>query len=1524
MAHEHRNTKHIAQQGYAAARRDAPADVAGWCDPKAPHSRREGKGGAGAPGRGPVALFGPDDEYVATFDGRTVTVTPFATIGQSDASARLTQAELEFEATKTRPAGRGAPLLIYVIDSRGAAWSLDFRPRGGCPSIGGIAETPRCQRLAEQIKDPIRDIVVLSRTLVLQQTRRGGYDLHALDRRSSQVSPIGTLRLDPDIVALDPTRHDILLGRHKGEQRLVLFGEASPDGTVEVHDFGMPRVTAAAVVDGTHLVLARKGGLVNKVDLRAALPDTAERAVDPLARICYVLRALLKRCGCDCKDLPGDGGGRPDDDEPCGNRHTANLGFTPYRLQRVGAHMVAVDRGATRMAVLDERLNLKFERRLDRAGADVQPGQAHTQNLLVHLPRRHQIEAWGIADYVGQIDTRLPDGFTIRPPAPMPSITYWSQRGQRARPNPTLNVCLFPVIEPGQAYGDANMNRLIDQVSAKIFTKVDDYYDESSFGEMAIQFTTYGYDIGDARTPLVLPRAMASYWYESFRAGGLKAVMPADWADPVVFDGTETLEIQANPRAGAVKTYDIPFAAMWTSGTFGAYPVNIDFDGTETLELTIETQNGDNHVLNVNFPALNLALNQADDHATFLTSLGNHVTDAIRAAEAALPSSPTLIQDVVFRRIRTSTNDTLFGRLQARFRTEPVAPAAFTQKSRMSVTGPAVTAPVLTSLGMSSPAAIPGVMDSAGRVANYFAECLRAAQLDAGEGIGGDSAYFATAVSTDVDAAAQKITAGMSLTADFGGNEATMEVLSSSALGGTGWDVTTSDPGSQSDPNNTNALRDGIELADDTFTAALDHIRATTAWDRAMVEAMFAGFDVMMIAHVGAPHPGIPAADRWNADEPVDFDPKRMYKRTHFATDRNPPAGEDPVQMGTSKITGQEFCYFNSADMNDEAGTMAHELGHALGLPDLYAANGYRDDVEYVDPWAMMAGGNSNFHHFCGWSKWALGWIPDDPDPDVNRTIFVDLPEPDSVSVTEAWLVPIEYWDDAMRGDVREQVGGTVPIGQLMKLNLGSDGGVTAFLELRAEGSRFSQNLAPEPTVIATNGLDPASDRHWAVNGLYRRSVHLLNNGTELRATNDTWNFASAPEFPIKGCTVEVADTRTVRGTIPVYRVHVAREQAEYIDLHFQDHVPSYKSPDIWIDWTGDNPDPDVPRTYPVGTPTDQGETVRFPDSGTEKHFVVARVHNAGNVRAEEVRVRWFICDPPGAGDDGRWVNRGTQIIPEVGPGDNAITAFEWQVDASTNVHQCLRMEIIDWTIPDEVDPATGDTVALASDDVKLQNNNAQQNVFDFEALAGSPYPPIHFQMQVHNDRTRTEVAALVPNRLPFGSKLTVTPREWPIPSGQARIFNCTLQLNDAVIRPGCDNDSGFLLTAWRRDAEADEIWGSCFYHIRPRFKTGIELVRGTWFHGRVVIHGLLRALTETPLDLGEDMPLLARIRMLIDGSGGPVHWRTVQVQTDGSFTLDTQMGEGKLLIAQAWFDRSDRLGSSVSNELQLKQTFLK
>jgi len=347
-----------------------------------------------------------------------------------------------------------------------------------------------------------------------------------VDRRTGLAQTLGTFDLDADLTALDPAKHNILLGRHKGELRLILTGEDSTQGGIETHRFDVDRVTAASVANGTHLVLARS---------------------------CYVLRTLLERCGCDC-----------DCDCECGPGTGKDY---------------------------DRRLNVQFERKLDRAGAEISEGQTHTQNLLIRLPRKAQIEAWRIADYVAQLEPRLPDDFRAPVPVSASSVTYWGRKNPRAALNPTLQICILPVIDSSQTYGDSDMTELVDQVSAKIFSTVDDYYDESSFGELAINFTVFGHDIGGARKPLVRPQAQASYWWEGFRAGGLQAVMPADWTDPVILDGTEAFVMHANPRAGAVMTYDVPFAAMWSSANLGNFPVSLTFDGTETLELT--SQNTD-------------------------------------------------------------------------------------------------------------------------------------------------------------------------------------------------------------------------------------------------------------------------------------------------------------------------------------------------------------------------------------------------------------------------------------------------------------------------------------------------------------------------------------------------------------------------------------------------------------------------------------------------------------------------------------------------------------------------------------------------------------------------------------------------------------------------------------------------------------------------------------------------------------------------------------------------------------------
>ncbi|MBN1551306.1 M6 family metalloprotease domain-containing protein [bacterium] len=62
-------------------------------------------------------------------------------------------------------------------------------------------------------------------------------------------------------------------------------------------------------------------------------------------------------------------------------------------------------------------------------------------------------------------------------------------------------------------------------------------------------------------------------------------------------------------------------------------------------------------------------------------------------------------------------------------------------------------------------------------------------------------------------------------------------------------------------------------------------------------------------------------------------------------------------------------------------GTICHEHGHVLGLPDLYDIS-YTNKYTPIGNWCIMAGGSSGGfpfgakpNHFCAWAKMKLGWV---------------------------------------------------------------------------------------------------------------------------------------------------------------------------------------------------------------------------------------------------------------------------------------------------------------------------------------------------------------------------------------------------------------------------------------------------------------------------------------------------------------------------------------------------------------------
>ncbi|MCK4236451.1 MAG: M6 family metalloprotease domain-containing protein, partial [Candidatus Krumholzibacteria bacterium] len=96
------------------------------------------------------------------------------------------------------------------------------------------------------------------------------------------------------------------------------------------------------------------------------------------------------------------------------------------------------------------------------------------------------------------------------------------------------------------------------------------------------------------------------------------------------------------------------------------------------------------------------------------------------------------------------------------------------------------------------------------------------------------------------------------------------------------------------------------------------------------------------------------------------------------ASDSLPYLTDDPAAGGgVVKIDDYIICPALSCESGMiEIGVFCHELGHTLGLPDLYDYNGFSSGI---GNWGLMGSGNWNAPsspaHLCAWSREQLGWV---------------------------------------------------------------------------------------------------------------------------------------------------------------------------------------------------------------------------------------------------------------------------------------------------------------------------------------------------------------------------------------------------------------------------------------------------------------------------------------------------------------------------------------------------------------------
>jgi M6 family metalloprotease-like protein len=139
--------------------------------------------------------------------------------------------------------------------------------------------------------------------------------------------------------------------------------------------------------------------------------------------------------------------------------------------------------------------------------------------------------------------------------------------------------------------------------------------------------------------------------------------------------------------------------------------------------------------------------------------------------------------------------------------------------------------------------------------------------------------------------------------------------------------------------------------------------------------------DVLAVMHPTAGAECDGNRDRvWSHRWSLRFAAGQSY-RTKTASSSTLPGAPTAIVIDDYTIQPAKSCL--PTDVINEIGVFAHELGHGLGLPDLYDTNGNdgvhgaagRWDVMATGAWGCRGGNPARPCHMGAWSKSVLGWV---------------------------------------------------------------------------------------------------------------------------------------------------------------------------------------------------------------------------------------------------------------------------------------------------------------------------------------------------------------------------------------------------------------------------------------------------------------------------------------------------------------------------------------------------------------------
>ncbi len=379
-------------------------------------------------------------------------------------------------------------------------------------------------------------------------------------------------------------------------------------------------------------------------------------------------------------------------------------------------------------------------------------------------------------------------------------------------------------------------------------------------------------------------------------------------------------------------------------------------------------------------------------------------------------------------------------------------------------------------------------------------------------------------------------------------------------------------------------------------------------------------------------------------------------------------------------------------------GRSAHEIGHALLDPGLVLGEDvYRSDL--VDPDAAtatrfaMMGSHDTHPLFSAYNMKSLGWY---------SSANMALRNWDRNPYSEEF--------DIVAHDLTENTNST----RIHLLEIRISSGLSYFVEVRqrpdassATPAVFDESIPLSTSSTVDGGVVVTKVISGELNvNQQTRLITLLHEQERILVTGES------AEDPLRTIRFSVVnDNIQARPRVCRVRVEWAQEISDTPDADFDLRIdpwgPGWETEDIWVDRM---PYGNYDFTDSSGNPTGNGDEPR----PMEINRFYARIHNDGTVTANSVKVTHYVVTPPGVGDNGNWAPLATRTIASIAPNSFDENYVNWV--PIVGEHTCLKV-----AIHQQLGEELGG------------NNQAQENIFNFQPPASSIAEPIQLTVAVRN-----------------------------------------------------------------------------------------------------------------------------------------------------------------------------------------------